>query len=102
MHTAHALLNLSLVTGQLGRPGSGISPLRGQNNVQGCGDAGCIPTNLPGYQNYVPDTLGAFERAWGIRPPGATGLVVTEMVESCLSGDIRAMYVVGENPLLSE
>jgi len=102
IHNAHALLNLSLVTGQLGFSGSGISPLRGQNNVQGCGDAGCIPTNLPGYQNYVPETLAKFESAWGVRPPSAPGLVVTEMVEACLTGDVRAMYVVGENPLLSE
>ncbi len=99
---AYALLNLSLVAGQLGRPGSGISPLRGQNNVQGCGDAGCIPTNLPGYQTYAPETLAKFERAWGVRPPAEPGLVVTEMVEGCLTGRIRAMYVVGENPLLSE
>ncbi|HXH82576.1 MAG TPA: formate dehydrogenase subunit alpha [Candidatus Tectomicrobia bacterium] len=99
---AHALLNLSLVAGQMGFPGSGISPLRGQNNVQGCGDAGCIPTNLPGYARYDPATLDRFEKAWGVRPPGETGLVVTEMVEGCLDGRIRAMYVVGENPLLSE
>jgi formate dehydrogenase alpha subunit len=99
---AHALLNLALAAGQMGFPGSGISPLRGQNNVQGCGDAGCIPTNLPGYASYSPDHLDRFERAWGVRPPGATGLVVTEMVEGCLDGRIRAMYVVGENPLLSE
>jgi formate dehydrogenase alpha subunit len=102
IHNAHALLNLSLVAGQMGFPGSGISPLRGQNNVQGCGDAGCIPTNLPGYQHYVPDTLAKFESAWGVRPPGRTGRVVTEIVEGGLSGDTRAMYVVGENPLLSE
>ena len=102
IHNAHALLNLSLVAGQMGRPGSGISPLRGQNNVQGCGDAGCIPTNLPGYQHYVDDTLARFEEAWGVRPPGRTGRVVTEMVEGCLTGATRAMYVVGENPLLSE
>ncbi len=102
IHNAHAVLNLSLVTGQLGFPGSGISPLRGQNNVQGCGDAGCIPTNLPGYQLYVPETLARFERAWSVRPPAEQGLVVTEMVEACLTGQIRAMYVVGENPLLSE
>jgi predicted molibdopterin-dependent oxidoreductase YjgC len=102
MHNAHALLNLSLVAGQMGRPGSGISPLRGQNNVQGCGDAGCIPTNLPGYQHYVPETLARFEAAWGVRPPARPGRVVTEMVEGCLTGDTRAMYVVGENPLLSE
>jgi formate dehydrogenase alpha subunit len=102
IHNAHALLNLALVAGQMGRPGSGISPLRGQNNVQGCGDAGCIPTNLPGYQLYGPETLDRFEAAWGVRPPGRTGRVVTEMVEGCLTGDTRAMYVVGENPLLSE
>jgi formate dehydrogenase alpha subunit len=102
IHNAHALLNLSLVTGQMGRPGSGISPLRGQNNVQGCGDAGCIPTNLPGYQAYDAASLLKFEKAWGVRPPARPGLVVTEMVEGCFSGAIRAMYVVGENPLLSE
>ena len=102
IHNAHALLNLSLVAGQMGFPGSGISPLRGQNNVQGCGDAGCIPTNLPGYQTYDPDTLAKFEARWGVRPPGTTGRVVTEMIEGCLDGATRAMYVVGENPLLSE
>jgi predicted molibdopterin-dependent oxidoreductase YjgC len=102
IHNAHALLNLSLVAGQMGFAGSGISPLRGQNNVQGCGDAGCIPTNLPGYQMYDPGTLDRFGAAWGVRPPSRTGRVVTEMVEGCLTGDTRAMYVVGENPLLSE
>ena len=99
---AHAVLNLSLAAGQMGFPGSGISPLRGQNNVQGCGDAGCIPTNLPGYAGYGAGDLDRFERAWGVRPPGEQGLVVTEMVEGCLDGRVRAMYVVGENPLLSE
>jgi len=102
IHNAHALLNLSLVAGQMGFPGSGISPLRGQNNVQGCGDAGCIPTNLPGYQTYDPDTLAKFEARWGVRPPGTTGRVVTEMIEGCLDGATGALYVVGENPLLSE
>jgi formate dehydrogenase alpha subunit len=102
IQNAHSVLNLSLVAGQMGFPGSGISPLRGQNNVQGCGDAGCIPTNLPGYQHYDPATLERFEKAWGIRPPAEPGRVVTEMVEACLTGDVRAMYVVGENPLLSE
>jgi len=99
---AHALLNLALVAGQLGTPGSGVSPLRGQNNVQGCGDAGCIPTNLPGYLPYDPATLAKFEARWGARPPDRMGRVVTEMVEGCLTGATRAMYVVGENPLLSE
>ncbi len=99
---AHAVLNLSLAAGQMGFPGSGISPLRGQNNVQGCGDAGCTPTNLPGYAGYGAGDLDRFERAWGVRPPAEQGLVVTEMVEGCLDGRVRAMYVVGENPLLSE
>ena len=99
---AHAVLNLSLAAGQMGFPGSGISPLRGQNNVQGCGDSGCLPTNLPGYAGYGAGDLDRFERAWGVRPPDEQGLVVTEMVEGCLDGRVRAMYVVGENPLLSE
>ena len=99
---AHALLNLSLAAGQMGFPASGISPLRGQNNVQGCGDAGCIPTNLPGYADYSEESLARFAAVWGQSPPAAPGLVVTEMVEGCLDGRIRAMYVVGENPLLSE
>src|SRR5262245_61224259 len=102
IHNAHSLLNLSLVAGQLGFASAGISPLRGQNNVQGCGDAGCIPTNLPGYQAYDAATLTKFEHAWSARPPETPGLVVTEMVEACLTGGITAMYVVGENPLLSE
>ncbi len=102
LQNAHALLNLALLTGQLGVPGSGISPLRGQNNVQGCGDVGCIPTNLPGYQRYIPEHLATFERLWGVRLPAEPGLVVTEMVEGCLTGAVRALYVVGENPLLSE
>src|SRR5213594_494146 len=102
IHNAHAVLNLSLVAGQMGFPGSGISPLRGQNNVQGCGDAGCIPTNLPGYQQYDPATLAKFETRWGVRPPARPGRVVTEMIEGCLDGATRALYVVGENPLLSE
>jgi formate dehydrogenase alpha subunit len=99
---AHAVLNLSLVAGQMGFPGSGISPLRGQNNVQGCSDSGCIPTHLPGYQPYTPETLAKFEREWGVRPPERIGMATTEMVEGCIDGSIRAMYVVGENPLLSE
>ncbi|MGH7317666.1 MAG: molybdopterin-dependent oxidoreductase, partial [Candidatus Rokuibacteriota bacterium] len=99
---AHAVLNLSLAAGQMGFPGSGISPLRGQNNVQGCGDAGCIPTNLPGYAGYGAVDLDRFERVWGARPPAEPGLVVTEMIEGGLDGRVRAMYVVGENPLLSE
>lgn len=100
---AHGLLNLALVSGQLGRPGCGISPLRGQNNVQGCGDAGCVPDSFPGYQLLTEDSLLKFSEAWSGQPLStAKGLVVTEMIEEAMRGNLKAMYVTGENPLLSE
>ncbi len=103
---ATALLNLALLTGQVGRVGNGVSPLRGQNNVQGAGDAGCVPDALPGYQRYVPDVIERFESAWGASLPAEEGLRATDMVQSILSGApderVRCMYIVGENPLLTE
>ena len=101
---SHGLLNLALVAGQLGKPGSGVSPLRGQNNVQGCGDAGCLPNSLPGYQGLGENTLAQFQDAWdGPSLPATTGLVVTDMVDSMKEPDgVKAMYITGENPLLSE
>ena len=101
---AHGLLNLALVTGQLGRPGSGVSPLRGQNNVQGCGDAGCLPDNMPGYQGYRQEVMAKFEAAWGGQHlHGIRGLVITEIVRSIAEDyGVKAMYITGENPLLSE
>ena len=100
---AHGLLNLALVAGQLGKPGSGISPLRGQNNVQGCGDSGCLPNAYPGYQNISKSTLDKFSNSWGgAALPEENGLVITEMVKAIDDGRIKAMYVTGENPLLSE
>ena len=100
---AHGLLNLALVSGQLGKPGCGISPLRGQNNVQGCGDAGCLPNSFPGYQTISESTVAKFQTAWGNHPlPSEKGLVVTDMVEEIIKGRIKAMYITGENPLLSE
>ncbi|MEX2080081.1 MAG: molybdopterin-dependent oxidoreductase, partial [Dehalococcoidia bacterium] len=98
---ARALLNLALLTGQVGKLGNGVSPLRGQNNVQGCGDAGCVPDSLPGYQRYE-QALPRFEEFWGASLPSTPGLKATDMVERIPAGDIRAMYIVGENPLLSE
>ena len=100
---AHSLLNLALAAGQLGRPGTGVSPLRGQNNVQGCGDAGCLPNAFTGYQTITESSVAKFEEAWSnaVLPP-EKGLVVTDMVDEMLKGRIRAMYITGENPLLSE
>jgi formate dehydrogenase alpha subunit len=99
---ASALLNLALAAGQIGRPGNGISPLRGQNNVQGCGDAGCIPNSLPGYAGLSREARAPFERAWGAALPGEQGLRATEMFEEAFARRLRCMYVTGENPLLSE
>ena len=100
---AHGLLNLALLAGQLGRPGSGISPLRGQNNVQGCGDSGCLPDAFPGYQKIGEESLTKFQQAWSGQPlPPDPGLVVTDMVPAIDKGRMKAMYITGENPLLSE
>ena len=100
---AHSLLNLAFVSGQLGKPGNGISPLRGQNNVQGCGDAGCLPTSYPGYQPFNDSNNEKFKNAWQAPTlPSVKGLVVTDMIEEAHKGTLKAMYITGENPLLSE
>jgi predicted molibdopterin-dependent oxidoreductase YjgC len=100
---ATSILNLALVAGQMGRPASGVSPLRGQNNVQGCGDAGCVPNSFPGYQSADSNEVRSkFALAWGVSMPEEPGLVVTEMMRAVDEDDITAMYIVGENPLLSE
>ena len=99
---ATALLNLALLTGQVGRVGNGVSPLRGQNNVQGAGDAGCIPDSLPGYQPYSDDALAKFGDAWGAPLPADEGLRATDMVERIADGALRCMYIVGENPALTD
>jgi formate dehydrogenase major subunit len=99
---AHGVINLALAAGMAGKPGNGISPLRGQNNVQGCGDAGCIPDNLPGYQALTADNRARFREAWGHMTDEPAGLTVTAMVEAAGRGDLKAMYIVGENPFLDE
>ncbi len=102
--TVLALADLALVTGHVGKPGAGLSPFRGQNNVQGGGgDMGPIPNNLPGYQSLKDeDVLDKFEDAWGVRPPDEVGLRVTEMFEAVLEDHLHGMYIVGENPVVSE
>jgi len=99
-----ALANLALVLGQIGKPGAGLSPFRGQNNVQGGGgDMGTLPDSLPGYQSVQDDNvLDKFERSWGERPPAEAGLTVPQMMDEAEAGNLRGMYIVGENPALSE
>ncbi|WP_158055444.1 formate dehydrogenase subunit alpha [Halorussus halophilus] len=99
-----AITNLALVTGNLGKPRAGLSPFRGQNNVQGGGgDMGPAPHNLPGYQDPTDDEiLDKFEDEWGVRPPDEIGLRLPEQYEAMDDGDIRGMFIMGENPVLSE
>jgi len=98
-----AIANLLMLTGNLGKPGTGFSPLRGQNNVQGACDMGALPNVFPGYQRVNdPAALAKFEAAWGRKLSDRPGLTLTEMLQAALQGRLRAMYVVGENPMLSE
>ena len=99
-----AMADLALCLGQVGKPGAGLSPFRGQNNVQGGGgDMGTLPGSLPGYQDPADDEVGEkFAAEWGERPPEEPGLKVPEMLEEAHEDNLRGMYVVGENPALSE
>ena len=98
-----ALINLALLTGHVGRYASGLNPLRGQNNVQGGGDMGAIPDRLPGFQSVENDELrGKFEKAWGVKIPPRRGWRLNEMFEAMDRGELRSLYVIGENPAASE
>jgi predicted molibdopterin-dependent oxidoreductase YjgC len=98
-----ALINLALLTGHVGRYGSGINPLRGQNNVQGGGDMGAIPDRLPGFQHVENAELRAkFEKAWGRTLDPQRGWHVSDMFRAMERGDLTALYVLGENPADSE
>ena len=98
-----ALINLALLTGHVGRYGSGLVPLRGQNNVQGGGDMGAIPNRLPGGNDLeVAAEREPFERTYGVKIPATRGMHLTEMFHAMEHGDLSALYVVGENPAQSE
>jgi len=100
---ARCLIALSLLTGQIGRPGTGLHPLRGQNNVQGASDAGLIPMMLPDYHR-VGDVAAAeaMERLWGRAIDRTPGLTVVEILHAAEAGQIRGMYIMGENPAMSD
>jgi predicted molibdopterin-dependent oxidoreductase YjgC len=98
-----ALINLALLTGHVGRYGSGLNPLRGQNNVQGGGDMGAIPNRLPGFQDVLdPAVRAKFEAAWGVQLRPQHGWNLTQMFEAMERGDLKSLFVIGENPCQSE
>lgn len=103
---ARCLIALALMTGQIGRPGTGLHPLRGQNNVQGASDAGLIPMMFPDYQHVSDNEVRArFEQAWKLAPgslDSQPGLTVVEVMHAIKHGEIRGMYVQGENPAMSD
>jgi formate dehydrogenase alpha subunit len=103
---AMSLIHLALLTGHIGRKGTGLNPLRGQNNVQGASDSGAMPWHYPGYQR-VDDEAAArkFEQAWNIEPGGLNrklGLTTTEIMSAIGPGRVRALHIMGENPMMSE
>jgi formate dehydrogenase major subunit len=98
-----ALISLALLTGHVGRYGSGLNPLRGQNNVQGGGDMGALPDRLPGFQHVENDALRArFDAAWGVTVPPKRGWHLSGMFDAMERGELQAVYVIGENPVQSE
>jgi formate dehydrogenase major subunit len=100
---ARCLIALALATGQIGRPGTGLHPLRGQNNVQGASDAGLIPMMYPDYQPVnSPAARARFERLWNTQLDPDPGLTVVEIMRASLQKDIRGMYIMGENPAMSD
>ena len=97
------LIALALATGQIGRPGTGLHPLRGQNNVQGASDAGLIPMFFPDYKPVEdPETRGFYEELWGAKLDPKRGLTVVEIMDAVHADTIRGMYIMGENPAMSD
>ncbi|MEM9477176.1 MAG: formate dehydrogenase subunit alpha [Pseudomonadota bacterium] len=100
---SRCLISLALMCGQVGRPGAGLHPLRGQNNVQGASDAGLIPMVLPDYQSVADaEKRGVFETLWNSEIDPTPGLTVVEIVNGIHAGNIRGMYILGENPAMSD
>ena len=104
--SALALINLAFLTGHIGRPGTGLNPLRGQNNVQGASDMGAMPFHFPGYMRVdQPGNAEKWELAWHVESGGLSrklGLTTTEILSNAHAGGVRALYIMGENPMMSE
>ena len=100
---ARCLIALSLITGQIGRPGTGLHPLRGQNNVQGASDAGLIPMFFPDYKSVEnPEIREKYEKAWGVKLDPKRGKTVVEIMDAVHADEIKGMYIEGENPAMSD
>ncbi|MBM4262828.1 MAG: formate dehydrogenase subunit alpha [Deltaproteobacteria bacterium] len=103
---AMSLINLALLTGHIGRQGTGLNPLRGQNNVQGASDSGAMPWHYPGYQRVDSEAAARrFEQAWNVEAGGLNrhlGLTTTEIMDAVHPGGVRALHIMGENPMMSE
>jgi formate dehydrogenase alpha subunit len=99
-----SLANLALLTGNVGKPGTGVNPLRGQNNVQGACDLGGLPNVYPAYQKVNDEEVARrFEEAWGVEGlPRQPGLTITEMIEKAATGELKALFIMGENPMVSD
>lgn len=95
--------NLAMLTGHLGRPSTGVNPIRGQNNVQGACDMGALPNVYSGYQKVIDAApREKFEKAWGVNLPAENGLMIAQMFEKANEGELKAMYILGENPVLTD
>ena len=100
---ARCLIALSLICGQIGRPGTGLHPLRGQNNVQGASDAGLIPMFFPDYKSVENAEIRAkYEAAWGVKLDPKRGKTVVEIMDAVHDDEIKGMYIMGENPAMSD
>jgi formate dehydrogenase alpha subunit len=98
-----SLANLAMMGGNVGVPGGGVNPLRGQNNVQGACDMGALPNVFTGYQKVdVEEARLKFEQAWGVKLPTTPGLKLTEMTQAAEAGTIKALYIMGENPMMTD
>jgi len=97
-----SIANLAMATGNVGRESTGVYPLRGQNNVQGSCDMGALPVYFPGYQKVDDETVRSkFEKAWGVRLPVSRGLSEMDMIDAAAGGKLKALYIIGENPMMS-
>lgn len=103
VHNVQSLANLALLCGNFGRQNAGVNPLRGQNNVQGAGDAGCLPTVLPGYQRVgLKEAREKWEREWQVTLDPHPGVTKLSALDSILAGEMRAVYIMGENTVVSD